>query len=806
MTLSFFQRLSFKLARNSLIIVVVLGLCVTLVQVYLDFRSQSQDADRRVHEILQVSRTAAARAVHTLDHELSYEVARGLVTYPFILSVVIQDDIGAVMGEASNPRLSTRTEALTRLLKGRESTYVEKLIHKSKRYEGRLTVVVDNDQILQPTYQRAVYMLVSGLLRNLILALVLILLFHALLTRPLFQLATNIAKIDYRSPQGKRIAPIQDHGQDEIGHIVQSANSLIAHLESHQVELEEREKQLRIILNASPNQVFAINARGEFVFSNVTTARFYKQDIEDLVGENYFDMHRECSASEARELAIAIQDSEDFGDQGSSIEQCLTSPDGNEHVLQMTLMPFRLYGQKCTLVIATDISARVAAEERVERLAYYDALTSLPNRNQLHEQLIGDIEYTREHDTHGAVLFIDIDDFKRINDTLGHSTGDDLLLHLSNRMKTQLRSRETLARLGGDEFILSIPDISEEEDTATEHAAHLAERLLKVISAPIELGGHFFSIGASIGIALYPSAAGDIEQLLRYADTAMYQAKSAGRNCYRFFEAPMEEQARERVHMESEIRQAISNNEFRFHLQPLIDASSQTLRGAEALIRWQHPEKGLIMPGQFIPYLEQSPMVNQVGAQILDQVCAFLRQHIEAGSVQKGFRISVNVSATEFFQPDFVDQVRATLARNALDGHWIELEITESVALEGFDNVINKMLELKRNGISFALDDFGTGFSSLNYLKKLPVDKIKIDKTFIDDVPNSSQDSSLVSAVIDIADNLNLDVVVEGVEEQVQADYFGLMERVIVQGYWFDKPLPPEAFSSKYLIPHSETV
>lgn len=799
MTITFFHRLSYKLARTSLLIVLILGLLVTCGQIYLDFRSENQKISDTIEEIIQVSHSAARSAVHTLDDELAQEVAHGLSTYRFIQNVSITDEDNNVMASIKNEIPHSNTLWLTVFLRSATTVYERKLNSEYGDYQGILVVTINNDLTLRPLYVRGFYTLLSGFVRNIILGLILATMFHLLITRPLFTLAQNIASIDYRSPSGKRVKKLSRHKNDEIGHIVDSANELISHLEDHQLDLEEREKQLRIILDASPNQVFAIDNDGVFVFSNITSAKFYGREAREMRGANYFDIHEDIDRREAESLKGIINKANDTNQTDLGTEQCLTDSSGKEHVFQVTCMPFSLYGKNCILIIANDISARVAAEERVEKLAYYDSLTSLPNRNQLHEQLAEDIRYTQKHKTFGAVLFIDIDDFKRINDTLGHSIGDDLLLHLSIKMKTQLRSDETLARLGGDEFILSIPHISKNAERAISHAEALAERILKSLSTPIELKGHFFSIGASIGIATYPGIASDVEHLLRHADTAMYQAKADGRNCYRVFAAPMEKEAQDRVRMESEIRQGIVNNEFKFHLQPLIDAKTQQLRGAEALIRWEHPTKGRIMPRAFIPYLEQSPMMTQVGAQMLNQVCEFLVETRDANELPPGFRISVNVSATEFFQPDFVYQIQSILDRHKIEGKYVELEITETVALEGFENLIKKMLDIKSVGVTFALDDFGTGFSSLNYLKKLPVDKIKIDKSFIDGVPSNTQDTSLVASVIDIAKNLNLKTVVEGVETEIQAKYFTQHENIVIQGYWFDAPMPPKDFRSKYL-------
>ena len=806
MTLSFFQRLSYRLARASLFVVLTLGLLVTVVQVYLDFRSQNRAIDLGMRDIIEVSAASAQRSVHILDNDDASEVIKGLLTYPFILSAEILDERGNIMAQARNPARRTSTGKLTKFIRGKTTDYSRELKNDEGLQEGTLNIVVDNDQTLRPLYERAFYTLLSGVLRNIILALVLAYVFHWLLSRPLFQLASNISQIDYREPKGKRLTAIENHLQDEIGHIVTAVNALIYHVENHQLAVQERERQLRVILDSSPNQVFALDPTGKFVFSNNATNRFFQQVAHSGQHENYFSLLRQ-SGKDGEALiellvATASKDKPAIG-----VEHPFHHGDGERSVLQMTIMPFALYGQCCTLVIANDISARVAAEERIEKLAYYDSLTNLPNRNQLHERLVDDIQLSKSNKRYGAVLFIDIDDFKRINDTLGHSIGDELLLQLSLKMRKQLRDKETLGRLGGDEFILSIPNVDESEANTLTTATQLATRLLSAISAPVELKGHYFSIGASIGIAIYCGANANVEQVLRHADTAMYQAKAAGRNCYRVFEPPMEEEALNRIEMESQIRQALSKSEFNFYLQPLVGAATHLLYGAEALIRWHHPERGVVSPGEFIPFLEQSPMISQVGAQLLDQVCAFIRKGLDESYWAENLRISVNLSATELFQPSFVDQVRFILKRNNISGKYLEFEITESVALEGFDNVSRKINELRQDGIHFALDDFGTGFSSLNYLKRLPVDKIKIDRSFIEEVPANAQDAAIVGSVIEIAETLNLTVVVEGVEDRAQAEYFGLLERVVIQGYWFDAPMPPDRFVQKYLQQkHSEKI
>lgn len=804
MTIELLNRLSFKLARTSLLLVVTLGLAVACIQVYLDFLAQKKEINSNILELIQASSSSAQRSVHILDNSLAREVVKGLKTFAFMQEITLYDENSKPMAKAKNPVKTSNTSWLTHIIVGDETVYEQELYHSTDELEGRLVVVINNDEALKPLYKRALNVFVSGLIRNISLALILGLLYHHMLTRPLIRLASNFEDIELNKPNDKRIPHILGHHNDELGHIVNAANTLITNLEARQIDLQQSENQMRVILDASPNQVFAINSAGEFIFLNKATSKFYGYDVNNLVGSSYYETHHKHNANESDTIFLNIKNTEDnaeneLTENGLDTEQEMTRHDGSVRSMQITYMPFLLYKQNCVLIIASDITARVQAEERVERLAYFDTLTSLPNRNQINEKLLDDVNYSTEMNTHGAVLFIDIDDFKRINDTMGHAVGDQLLLHISNKMRTQLRKTETLARLGGDEFVLSIPNISTDPGIAQKQAAELASRLLLAIRTPINLESQEISVNASIGIAVYPYSSDNINTLLRFADTAMYEAKRAGRNRFTIFEPKMAENADRALQLENDIRQALYDCQFCFYLQPLIDSETLDLVGAEALIRWQHPTRGQILPDEFISYLESSSLITDVGSLIIEDVCRFIAKNRAAYRLNSDIRISVNISAKELFQNDFVEKIDRVLKRHHLHGECLELEITESVALEGLSQVIEKMRKLQAMGITFSLDDFGTGYSSLNYLKQLPVDKIKIDKSFIKDITIDQQDAALVSSIITIANNLGLNVVAEGVETQEQARWLTQYGKIIFQGYLFNEPLTCDEFSSIYL-------
>lgn len=440
------------------------------------------------------------------------------------------------------------------------------------------------------------------------------------------------------------------------------------------------------------------------------------------------------------------------------------------------------------VIFFEDISERKAAERRIQDLAYYDELTGLPNRRQLHETLAQAFaEASREH-LIGALLFIDLDHFKTINDSLGHATGDWLLKEVASRLKRLVRQGDCLARLGGDEFVLLLPALSISPPQAEMQADLIAERLIGEIAAPYSHGGQVLHIGASVGITLFPGREQEAGDLLKQADTAMYQAKSAGRKTRRFFDASMQLQADRRLLIHNELRSALDNQELTLHYQPQHMVEGGDLIGVEALIRWQPPGRALVSPAEFIPIAEETDLIVDIGNWVLHEACTQYVSWEENGIHVP--QLSVNVSAKQFHAPDFVDRIHDVLASTGMDPACLNLEITESVVLGHAEDTISKMTELKTLGISFAIDDFGAGYSSLSYLKRLPADELKIDRSFIQDIPKDGDNMAIVEAVIAMARHMGFNVTAEGVESRQQLEFLQAQGCHFFQGYLASKPLP----------------
>jgi len=438
--------------------------------------------------------------------------------------------------------------------------------------------------------------------------------------------------------------------------------------------------------------------------------------------------------------------------------------------------------------VARDITERKLAEAQIQRLAFYDELTGLPNRRLLMDRLERAVAASTREGCHGALLFLDLDNFKGINDTLGHEWGDRLLVQVGARVSACVRATDTVARLGGDEFVVVIEGLHAEEAEAAAEAEAVAQKVLAALNQPYQIEGCEMHSTPSIGIALFRDAQQPVQELLKRADLAMYQAKAQGRNMLCFFDPAMQAAASARSALEGDIRLGLARAEFLLHYQPVVDATGQLL-GAEALVRWNHPQRGMVPPAEFIPLAEQTGLILPLGRQVLAMACHQLALWA-ADPARASWTLSVNVSAQEFRQSEFVQDVLAVLRDSGADARRLKLELTESLLLHDVEDSILKMQALRTLGVGFALDDFGTGYSSLSYLKRLPLDQLKIDQSFVRDVLTDPNDAAIACTIITLAHSLALDVVAEGVETEGQRAFLLRNGCQRFQGYLFGRPGP----------------
>ena len=438
--------------------------------------------------------------------------------------------------------------------------------------------------------------------------------------------------------------------------------------------------------------------------------------------------------------------------------------------------------QKRESELEAEIAERKRVEVKLDRLAHFDDVTQLHNRHFFNERLEAVIARSQQFNERTILMFIDLDNFKAVNDTLGHDIGDELLRLVSHRLAETLRFGDVIARIGGDEFAIILENVNQ-----ASVGSLIAEKCLAKLAQPIAISGHEIHIGASIGISVYPDHAANMHELLKYADSAMYYAKNNGKNAYRLFTHSMQEDARKRFTIDNNLRRALERNEFVLHYQPQIDLRTGAISGAEALIRWIHPELGLISPAEFIPVAEDTGMIVRIGQWVLREACCELRTwHNEGHAV----RMAVNLSGRQLKEEGLVEAVLAIVEETGIDPRWLELELTESMLMDASASVIDNLHVLKRAGIQLAIDDFGTGYSSMSYLKTFPVGTIKVDRSFVHDLPHSAQDAAITKAIIAMAQSLKMEVVAEGIETLEQGQFLRANGCDKAQGFYYSKPLP----------------
>jgi diguanylate cyclase (GGDEF)-like protein/PAS domain S-box-containing protein len=550
--------------------------------------------------------------------------------------------------------------------------------------------------------------------------------------------------------------------------------------------LRESERRYQIMSEASPVGIFRLDHEGRICQVNKKWREVSGRMLSEVLGQSWdIAVHPDDLASTREIWQMAVRQRRAF-----KVECRFKRPAGRTTWVFCQAEPSFGGNEELEGFIGsvTDISLRKRTEEEIRQLAYYDPLTRLPNRSFFLEQLDRAMATAKRNDKHVALLFCDLDNFKDINDSLGHDKGDLLLQLIADRLNDCTRRGDTLCRLGGDEFVLLLPTVDNDREAVT-----VARKIQRAMKKSFDLEGQEVFTTTSIGIAVHPEDGADVQTLLKHADMAMYAAKGEGRNRYRFFSAEMNRRARERMAMEAGLRHAIEHEEFSLAWQPQYCLATGVLVGVEALLRWNHPELGNISPGRFIPLAEETGHIHAIGHWVLQQACQQVQKWREAGLEQ--LRVAVNLSASQFLEPDVVGMVKQVLADSQLPPHWLELEITESVLMIDADVTMHTLGSLSNDGVKLAIDDFGTGYSSLLYLKNYPINRIKIAREFVEDILTVPNDRAIAGTVISMAKNLDMQVIAEGVESKEQADLLREMGCDEVQGFHYSPPLTAEGFS-----------
>lgn len=557
------------------------------------------------------------------------------------------------------------------------------------------------------------------------------------------------------------------------------------------------ETYLNAILNYSPALISVKDLDGNVVLASDHFKHMADINGTGFVGKNVFDVFPRDIAQSMWDIDLAAKANK----QTYEVELDLMHKDGSLHTYLMVKFPLRNKDGKifgvCT--IGTDISERKLAENalreqqsRLNYMAFHDALTALPNRSLFYDRIYHGLARARRSNTKVALMLLDIDRFKIVNDSLGHDAGDMLLKAIAMRLNECVRDMDTVARLGGDEFVVVLEGIHNVEDVSS-----VAAKLLTSLSRPLEISSHDISTTVSIGVSIFPDDGSDTDELLKNADIAMYKAKEAGKNNYQFYTKGMNATAVNYLLLENDLRRAIEQNQLALYYQPQIDLKTGDMTGVEALVRWQHPERGLVSPAHFIPLAEETGLIVPIGEWVLREACRQNKLWLEAG--RNVGKVAVNLSPRQFRQKNFPGKVETILKETGLEAKYLELEITESCAMEHAGETINQLNQLNQMGTFLAIDDFGTGYSSLAYLQRFPIQKLKIDRSFIHDIHDDANDAAIAKTIIGLAHNMQLRVVAEGVENEGQAEWLRNKGCDQAQGFLYAKPMTAKQLDGHFL-------
>ncbi|HZW24903.1 MAG TPA: EAL domain-containing protein [Gallionella sp.] len=563
-----------------------------------------------------------------------------------------------------------------------------------------------------------------------------------------------------------------------------------------EIALARSEMKFRTLYDSTGDAVMLLDQRGFFDCNRAALEMFGCTSMEEFCARHPADLSppQQPDGSDSallanRHIATAIE-------QGSDRFEWMhrRADNGKNFPAEVLLSALELDGRTILQATVRDISERKQTEQQIHQLAFFDALTNLPNRRLLMDRLQQAMAVSARSRQHGAIMFLDLDHFKTLNDTKGHEIGDLLLIEVAQRLSSCVRDGDTVARLGGDEFVVVLEALSSSADKAATQVERVAEKIQAALNEPYQLKGRPHHTTPSIGIAMFKGHRDSVDNLLKYADIAMYQAKTAGRNSIRFYDPETQSAIEARADLETELRLALENRQFQLHYQIQVDSRHRPL-GAEVLLRWQHPQRGLVPPMQFIPLAEEAGLIVPIGLWVLQVACAQLKTW-QGNALTRDLTLAVNVSAKQFRQADFVARVQRALQESGAKPSLLKLELTESMVQDNLEDTIAKMRELKLLGVSFSMDDFGTGYSSLQYLKQLPLDQIKIDRSFVRDITTDMNDAAIVQTIIAMSDALGLNVIAEGVETGAQCEFLDEHGCHAFQGYLFGKPLPLDQFEA----------
>ncbi|MEO9654244.1 putative bifunctional diguanylate cyclase/phosphodiesterase [Marinomonas sp.] len=777
------KRLSYKQAKWALVLLLILSILLSAYQVYSDWQAEKHNIANQVRATLDVIEYPIVEAAYALDEVETQKLLTGLIRSAYFHEAKVVDDYGIEIASAYHPTEKLPFHWLINsVFTGLEHTYHLPLYHDPAIWVGTLTVQLDADKVVGRFIGRNLQLVATVLSAIVILGAGLLTLFYFLSSRPLNRLIDQLSYLedDVNDPEQVRFA--HTSREDELGILSRNITALWHKRKRVEGQLAKSEAYFKAVLHQSSECMLLADLQGQILDCNSETCRLLGYDAEALQQLTIDQVDAEQTPQWLTKWATESPDT------AKTFETEYMRSDQQCFPVEVRGNIIMLEGEAHFLASFRDITQRKKDQEQVQFLAYYDALTSLPNRRLLNENLEKALEEALQQGHVGALLFIDLDRFKAINDSMGHHTGDALLVEVAKRITTELKEHDTVARIGGDEFVILLPQLGSNIEEAEQKGARLASILLNMLSQAFYLNQAELFISASIGVSLFPAEQQDDLPILQQADTAMYEAKDNGRNGYRFYRPEMQQQLAQRLMMEKALHQAMKEDEFYLLYQPQVDEQGNII-GAEALLRWHNDALGNVSPYEFIPIAEEIGLIDELGRWVLDTACVQLKQWQDQGLPATFVSMAVNISPYQFSKEGFVQDVLQVIEEHQIVPSLLDLEITEGMLVENIASVAEKMCQLKERGVRFSIDDFGTGYSSLRYLQHFPLTRLKIDQSFVRDISADPSSHVIINTIISMANHMKFSVLAEGVETLEERDILASIGCHRYQGYYFSRPV-----------------
>ncbi|WP_258860931.1 putative bifunctional diguanylate cyclase/phosphodiesterase [Marinomonas foliarum] len=792
----FSRSLFIKQAFLTLVLAIVLSLVSSGFQFFEGISDQKAEINQDFEELLAVVEKPLSEAVFRLDVDFAQQQVDGLLFSPTISHLEVRDESGNIFVEATGAKRDFSVpKFFTDFFLLDLQNYERKLHLETPDFDaGYLYLWPEKRYLLDRIFKEQLSILVYNLFKDLLLASLLSLVFYFLVTYPLMRLTESLSHVGHNDDIPLPKSFHRHHKLDELGNLHATFASLWKKLNTALSDLERSDSHTKAMIEHAADGILLLDDSNKITLVNLTAELMLKKSAIELKSHSLEALHTPSSWVEFLDVL-----------QNLNLDTPLTVEaryqiQGVELPVEIRMAKYRVQSKVETILLVRDVSERKDAEAHIHRLAYYDSVTSLPNRQYLSDKLCDVLKSSRgtNSSSHSAVVFMDLDRFKTINDSLGHNVGDQLLCCVASQLDSLIDDNIVFVRMGGDEFAFLLVHLGDNEVQVEKAVNKFVRSIMYACQQVKKAGHHEVHITASLGATIFNGDGASVEAILKQADTALYRAKESGRNTFALYKTEMQAVSDARLEMEKALHHATESKLFKLYYQPQTNDKNQLI-GAEALIRWKDEQKGFISPAVFIPVAEEIGLIVEIGQWVLNESLSQVAIWLKEGKWDPSWRMSINVSPIQFQQAGFLPMLKEQLEKHEVPASCVDLEITENMLLNDLTSSLEKMHAIKCLGVHLSIDDFGTGYSSLKYLKSLPIDRLKIDQSFVRDLLTDKSDEAIVHAVIAMAQALNINVLAEGVETFVHYDRLREIGCFFYQGYYFGHPVPPEDFIAEFV-------